>query len=272
MKVRAAALTFAAALSVSFASQAAACTPASGWPDDVILDPQTVAARLVSSAASIDIAVVDKVDEDFDFALKARRRDMLRPPSGMSAEEVRELYAQLASEWDEEAGRLHYRVVKRLKGSGSEQFTLSGVVPPQAIRAAQRVGPRGSNRFEGESDLHWLKYWLDVRDLKTWPYAQACDRPVLGWPGGTFLVFRDAQGNLLRQDVPISLNGSGLVQGPVHVPVASVDDPWAALVQTTIEAEARNRDRRFATAVLMVLAIAALTAAATLIRGRRPPR
>jgi hypothetical protein len=207
------------------AQSAFGCTPAPGWPHDVRIDGAATLKTMAAAATYVDIAVVDRISEDFEFGTRAAER---RRREGYQTTPA-ELDAQRRELKSEKLGaRYHYRVIEHLKGAGSDEFSLNGQVAPPPP-AGMKVAARRRDPPPGE-----LKFLLKQFDLADSVSLSACEMPIMANPGDRVLVFRDADGHLLQQDVAYLFHGrSGRIQGPVHIPVVG---ERSSLVEATRKA------------------------------------
>jgi len=207
-----------------------ACTPAQGWPKRVQLDPAKVATALAASATYIDLAVVEELHPDFVLAEKAEMRMLAEAEPGWTAERIRQWYASLREEMAEDGVRAAHRVTVRLKGVGSDTFDLNGWRWMAVGGATEANAPRS---IKLPTDL---KYFLDQTDLTEVEGPGDCYTPLLPIVGQTYLVFRDANGELSRAAVPVRFRGEvRTVPGPVYIPVSGPGDPWVVMVRKALE-------------------------------------
>lgn len=186
----------------------------------VKLSPVTAARLMTRSAMYVDLVVVERLTPDFDFASRSRAQWAGRletPPDYFAT--VDDVAAAYRASW-EGSVRIHYRVLENLKSKSASRFDMSG-------------GSDGFYRVPAR--LGDLKYFLRQQDLAAWSGPGSCDSIVQVREGGTYLIFRDANAHLLRTPVPISFTGEvGDVEGPAHIPVSMVGDPWVGLVRSAI--------------------------------------
>ncbi|WP_165184654.1 hypothetical protein [Caulobacter soli] len=215
-------------LGLSPALPSAACTPAPGWPFKVQLDPATMARTLVAAATSVDVVVAEDMTDDYEvgtdpqvyaaaraaLATAPATADMTRTPQSFSA--------LLREEWRDDGARVHYRVAEHLKGSGAETFALNGA----------RMDLAPLKRVSKPQPLMALKFRLESRDLSEWEGFGSCITALYSQVGKRYLVFRDADGRLLRQPVDVLFMGKTTpVGGPVYAEVFGPDDPWLIAVR-----------------------------------------
>jgi len=225
--VRTAAIFAVAILFAGIAPAAAhACMPPQGWPKEIELDATEVASALVASATYVELAVVEELHPDFVLAEKAEARMLAAAPPGWTAEETRKWYASFREEMAEGGVRATHRVTARLKGVGSDTFDLNGWSWSAGV--AEIDAPRAIK-------LSDLKYYLDQTDLAEVKGPGDCYTPLFPIVGQTYLVFRDARGELSRAAVPVRFGGRTVTEsGPVYIPVSGPDDPWVKLVRKVL--------------------------------------
>lgn len=224
----AASISAAFLLTLAVTPAALACVPAYGWPKQVELDPTAVASALVASATYIDLAVVEELHPDFVLAEKVEARLLADPAVAVRRDEIRDWYAAFREEMAEDGVRATHRVTARLKGVGSDTFDLSGL-RWSGVRYTGEPDALGSIK---PSDL---KYYLDQTDLAEVEGPGDCYTPLFPIVGQTYLVFRDASGELSRAAVPVRFGGRTVTEsGPVYIPVSGPDDPWVKLVREAL--------------------------------------
>jgi hypothetical protein len=231
--MRAALLSVALAAScLAAASPAAACVPPPGWPLKVRLAPTALARELFDAAATVDVAVAETMTDDFEVgtsaeAYAAARSNFEDGPDPVAGPLTPErVSALLRDDWQGEGVRIHYRVVERLKGSSPESFTLNGARLPPGPPPPRRLVRLTRNPMTS------LKLRLDSRDLSDWEGFGACITALYSDVGARYLIFRDADGHLLRQKVDVRfLNDTVRVGGPVYAEIRSSADPWLAAVR-----------------------------------------
>lgn len=231
-----------AALALLATASASACIPAPGWPEKVRLDARETATTLVAAGGSIDIVVLEGFSDDFEVgttasAIEDATANIMGVDPPAAPPTPAEVSAMLREDWVDEGRRFHFRVVERLAGEGSATFSLNGFDPSWA-----REKPRPPLQpVSATAALRNLNRYLEVRDLSTWQGFGACITPPSGREGQLFLVFRDKDGALLRQKVPIRFRGETYeVGGPVYVPIAGVNDAWLAEVRRAIAGSGRR--------------------------------
>ena len=228
MRSAAAGLT---ALLLTLAQPALACSPPPGWPQKVKLDIQATARTLVDAAATIDIVVAERATDDYEVGTDPQANAQAMATYAADPDGVKltaaEVSVRLKSEFSEGA-RVHYRVVERLKGASPHTFSLNGVTPP----GHPTGGPRGAHQTLG-----LLRARLNSQDLSEWPGFGACIQPLWTGLGHRYVVFRDAQGRLLRQTVSIRFDGERSdVRGPTYAEVGGVDDIWLRAIRKALAA------------------------------------
>ncbi len=208
-------------------SPALACSPPPGWPFKIVVPAKAAAERMVSAATYIDIAVVERLSDDFEFATLSRTQWLAYAKTDHQRKEAEENLAMLRESYADEAKRIHYRVIEHLKGASDETFSLSGIGVPDA----------GSRKLWKRVRLGDLKLFLDQEDLAASSGPGSCEMPPFGILGRRFLIFRDARGRILRTLVPIRFHGeAGEIAGPAIVPIAGDGDEWPALIRGTLKA------------------------------------
>jgi hypothetical protein len=198
---------------------AQSCTPAPGWPEDVRLDARLALRTLSEAAPYIDLAVITNVTKDFEYANlgpDANSKD------GYRAEDI-------------DGVRYHFRVVEHLKGSGPETFSISGEKPVEPP-----PGERPQSVSDWSASPEYLNSILGLKDLAFATRASECVHYPFGFVGGTVLVFRGADGYLLRKEVPVEYHGGAYhTQGPVYIPVGSAHNPIVTMVRQALSRPVR---------------------------------
>lgn len=225
-----AAFVSAALTGLAVAAPAIACSPPPGWPRKVQIDPAATARTLMDAAATVDVVVAEAMTDDYEVGTSPRARAAFLEAFGTSPAgppPAREdLIAEMRDAWADEGVRIHYRVVEHLKGAGPETFTLNGArllgAPPY------QAGPTPSKAVS----LASLRSRLASRDLSEWENVGACITPLYSDLGARYLVFRDTEGQLLRQEVDIRFMGHAQrIGGPVYAEVRGPADPWLTTVR-----------------------------------------
>lgn len=222
----------AAALLISFPLASEACVRTKGWPEQVTLEPQKVASELVAAATYVNIEVVESVDSDFTLFEESEAALLARQTTDEGRVEVRTQVAAWRAEMAESGVRATYRVVEHLLGPNRDTFTAIGYAadafnPPPGYSSPPRT-----------ISLSDLKWYLDLSDLSELGFPGSCDGPLVPIVGNTYLVFRDADGKLLRASVTTRFRSKiSRVQGPAHVPVSGSSDPWVKVVRRAIVPE-----------------------------------
>lgn len=187
----------------------------------------STAERLARSAASIDLVVAEAVDDRYEVGTQPEALAAALANSnccGHTANKAQVL-ADLKTEWADDGGRFHYRVVQRLKGQGSNTFTLNGM----------RTSPGPRRARSPHVVVVELRARLGSADLNTWPGFGACITPLYSAVGRRYLVFRDARGRLLSQNVAVHYQDRVIeTPGPVYVEVVGDNDPWLAAVRAAL--------------------------------------
>lgn len=179
------------------------------------MSPKAIAEVMAGAAAHIDLVVVERMSSDFAIS---------KPPHGY-AEELTP--AEREAAWRQDIGgpdavRMHLRVLRSLKGTSADRFELSGELQEGPVTA----WPLASTIIS----------LLDEQDLAHWPGPGVCDSVIPAIDGAQYLVFRDADGRLLRQPVPIQFKGKRVTAaGPGAVPVTGELDPWVVLVAQALK-------------------------------------
>lgn len=133
------------------------------------------------------------------------------------------------------ASTVTFRVIERLKGEGDNGFSFGAFVF-QAGHEDYDLGeladqiPRTGPLPTGEN-----LYMNHVVDLVDFQGPGSCSAPLVVTEGGRYLIFRDADGRLLRGAVPVTDRRQPPLQavdGPVFEAVAGDDDIWLAAVRT----------------------------------------
>lgn len=175
---------------------------------------------MVRNAKTIDLVVADRLTADFEVGTRAWSR-MRTSPNGSDGADA--WLRDTRDAWAEDGARIHFRVVRRLKGASPAEFSFNG----------SKAFP-----FEGRRPLaprpvllSQLHYFLNPADLLDGPQMGDCTIAVVGEVGRMYLIFRDADGFPLRTEVPVRFRGrTGPSIGPSVVPVVSMDDPWPRLI------------------------------------------
>lgn len=191
-----------------------------------------MARTLVDAATTVDVAVAEAVTDDYEVGTSPLARASVElsfamyPDSTSGPRTPEEISALLREEWAGEGARIHYRVVERLKGSGPETFTLNGArLPPQP-------SPPRQHARRAHSAMDGLKFRLNSQDLSDWEGFGACINALYSDLGQRYLIFRDADGHLLRQDVAVRFQGKTIrVGGPVYSETPEPADGWLATVR-----------------------------------------
>lgn len=221
----------AATLLISFPLASEACVRTKGWPEQVTLEPERVASELVAAATYVNIEVVVSVDSDFTLFEESEAILLARQTTDDGRLDVQNQVASWRAEMSPITIRVTYRVVEHLKGPSRDTFTAIGY-SSDSIRLPPGVEPPRSIR------LRDLKGYLDLMDLAELQAPFACHGPLIPTVGNTYLVFRDANGKLLRADVTTRFRSKvSRVPGPAHVPVSGSDDPWVGVVRKAMAAE-----------------------------------
>lgn len=201
---------------------ALACTPAPGWPHKARLDAKLVAEEMVASAAFVDLVKVEALTPDFEVGTHAPEGWYPLVTDQEEGPKTIQEALKLARGSFEGGARIHYRVIKHLKGLGDENFTIDGEV----IEDKFAVRP-----FK----LANLKYFLDQQDYIFWEGPGVCTHPVFAKGGGYTLIFRDADNRLLRAPVSVTFRGRTFsISGPAAIPVSGPSDPWVLLVSSVL--------------------------------------
>jgi hypothetical protein len=196
------------------------------------IDPTVLARTLFDAATTVDVAVAETMTDDYEVGTSwqafaaARANFAAFPASDTGPLTPKRVSALLREDWEDDGARIHYRVVEHLKGSGPETFTLNGAqLPP----APHRFPPKALDPVAG------LKSRLDSRDLSDWEGFGACITALYSEVGKRYLVFRDAEGHLLRQEVAVRFRGETVrVGGPVYAEVSGPDDRWLVAVRAAV--------------------------------------
>lgn len=218
------------ALLLTLAQPALACTPPPGWPQKAKLDIALTARTLTDAAATIDIVVAERATDDYEVGTDPEANaqalaNYAADPDGVKLTAA-EVSARLKADEFPDGARIHYRVIERLKGASSDTFSLNGMAPPGHPTAAP-LGPRET--------LALLRNRLNSQDLSEWPGFGACIQPLWTGLGHRYVVFRDAQGRLLRQTVAIRFEGEQSdVRGPTYAEVGGADDVWLKAIRQTL--------------------------------------
>lgn len=205
-------LVCAAAASL-LAGEALACSPPPGWPQKVRVSPKVIAEVMAKAAAHIDLVVVEHLSKDF----------VISELPSWYAEELPQ--AERVATWREDIGgtdavRMHLRVLRSLKGGSADSLELSGIV-------IEGLGAR----WIASNLASKIVSMLDEQDLAHWREPGSCDTAIPAMDGAQYLVFRDADGRLMRQPVPIRFRGYANTHiGPGALPVTGERDPWVELV------------------------------------------
>lgn len=219
-------------LALSGATKSAfACTPAPGWPHEARIDAAAAARQMVAAAAFIDVAEVVQFTSDVDFMSRTQEAWIARSKNSAHRKEIED-----ALEFEREgilsdgAVRIHFVVRENLKGSGAPEFTLNGSdyakLAGASYRAPKAVG------------LNDLAYLLNQQDYADWAGPGTCEAPIVARQGQRYLVFRDADGRLLRSEVSVNLRGHQTrVAGPAATPVVTDHDPWLRLIRSKLPTE-----------------------------------
>lgn len=224
MRSAAACLT---ALSFAIAQPAAACIPAKGWPQKVELDVALAARTMAKAAATIDIVIAERKTDDYAVGTAPKANAQARANYAASGEVLSsaQVSRRLKTEELTDGARIHYRVVERLKGTGSRLFSLNGIVPPDYPQTPPSRG----------RDLGELRSRLGSQDLSEWPGFGACIQPLWTSLGHRYVVFRDARGQLLSAQINVRLEGRSIsVRGPSYVEVSGDDDPWIRSIRQAL--------------------------------------
>ena len=177
-------------------------------------------------ATFIDIAVAERMTSDFEAGTRQWARMRAEPIGSRQHENADAWLAATKEAWAEDGARIHFRVVERLKGDSPAEFSIGGSKQFDQEMQGQPLRPVSL------SELH---HFLETVDLIDGPSMGDCTIPVFAVSGQRYIVFRDADGLLLRTDVPVRFSGQTVpLGGPAVVPIVSVNDPWPKLVRQTL--------------------------------------
>jgi hypothetical protein len=215
---------------LAFGPGAMACVRPQDFPDYLRLDPMTVADAMVRSATYVDVAVIERFSPDFELATRSRRAWFV------DGDQTPEIEAQMEANFRESfsgAVRMHFKVVEHLKGPASTGFEISGYPGPVSQYLEGPYRPR--KPLPVTMPMSALKYYVEQQDLAAWGGPGDCFTNVMGEVGQTYLVFRDADGYLLRAEVPFGRGGErGTTIGPALFPVGPSKSAWLDLVRKTL--------------------------------------
>ena len=181
---------------------------------------------MVHAATFIDVVVAERLTEDFEVGTR-RWAEMRAAPEGSYLRDAADEWLSGTREaWAQDGARIHYRVVKSLKGNSPPEFTLNGSKP---------FPPSGRLHARRAVTLSNLQHFLNFADLVDGPAMGDCTVAVVGELGSKYLIFRDTAGFPLRTEVPVRFVGEVTqMAGPSVVPIVSIDDPWPKLVIGTL--------------------------------------
>ncbi|MCF8506037.1 MAG: hypothetical protein K9G59_14090 [Caulobacter sp.] len=224
---------------VLLAGQATACSLVPYKESNYRIDTRRMPAMMLASAATVDLVVAESVDRSTPAKPLEAEEDAQLAAATSDAEraEIRADFADYRDQWRRSgAGKVTYRVVDRLKGASPDRFTLNAFMPLEinldvAADLKRFVAERGA--FLRPKDT-WVR---SVRDLDEWGGLGSCSSPVFAVEGMHYLIFRDANGRLLRDGVAEMVRVGGRFEpstrdGPVYEAVLPEGDPWLEAVRT----------------------------------------
>jgi len=213
-----------------------ACSFPSYQEAGIVIHADRLAERMVEAAATVDLVEVGTI-ESWD-------------PVAYFASERAEAIAEARPEWVADvqadynryeaeyrlfgASTVTFRVIERLKGAGDNGFSFGAFVF-QAGHDDYDFGeladqiPRTGPLPTGET-----LYMNHIVDLVDFQGPGSCSAPLVVTEGLRYLIFRDADGRLLRGAVPVTDRRQPPLQavdGPVFEGVAGEDDIWLSAVR-----------------------------------------
>jgi len=226
------------------AGSASACTLIPYKASNYRIDTRAMPAMMLASAATVDVAVAESVDRSISLVAldEEEAAQLANATSDDERAAIRADLSILRNDWRQSgAGAVTYRVVERLKGASADTFVLNGFVPveidpefPEELRKS--IAARGAYL---EPRATWA---MRIRELTEWGGPGSCAEPVTAVLGVSYLIFRDAEGHLMKDGVSEMDRINGRFQpstrdGPVYEPVLLEGDPWLEAVR----AAAANR-------------------------------
>lgn len=203
---------------------------------DIVIHADRLAEGMVAAAATVDLVELSAIEPWDPVAFFADER------AQVVAQARPEWVARVHADYDHYEGQYRlfgastatFRVVERLKGVGSEGFSVGAfVVRPeneefglgQLTDLIPQTGPLPSS-----GDL----YARRIVDLRDHQGTGSCAMPVVVSEGSRYLVFRDSRGGLLQNGVQATDRRNRPVpgpDGPSFEAVASDDDIWLDAVR-----------------------------------------
>lgn len=204
------------------------------------IDAAALPAEMVRSAARIDIAVAETVEPiDVETWLnQAWAAELAKADEAERARIEKVKRGELATYNRPSFGRVNYRIVETLKGPPAEDLSLVAFLyvedSPEALHRRQfdRTDQRGD--YSDPKEVYMTDRLVQADQGNGWN----CNSSLHVVQGPRYLIFRDADGNLLGEvRTPGHRYGDNRYRWPVHEQLLA-DDPWLARVR---KAAAKDR-------------------------------
>lgn len=235
------ALTACLALLVCMPSAALACSSPSYSESGLRIQADRLAERMVAAAAFIEVVVVDSITPWDTTAFFAKERaEALASARPEWASAIAADYDVYQAEYQTlKASTVTFRAVEILKGSPQQPFSAGAFVTAHEnadydlADMTDRIPASGP--LPSADDLY---NWYPITDLNQHGGRGSCSTPIAVRPNGRYLLFRAADGELLRGALPTTtttLRRRGFsVDGPNFEAVSEPHDLWLDQVRAAV--------------------------------------
>lgn len=225
----------AAALLLGQSNAASACSRVPYAEARISIPSDHLAERMLATAATVDLVVLERIepwDIDAVFAAELAAAIAQHPEdAGWLAEDFAseaELFRRFG------ASNVTFRVVERLKGASPDTFPAGAFAVEAGDDGYALIGLVDRIPREGPlPDSASLYDMSGIVDLGAHQGSGSCDSPVVIADEVSILIFRDAQGRILRGAVPAMTHDGRPVafDGPAFEIVDPAGDVWLDAVR-----------------------------------------